>query len=188
MTEITPPPPGSSTPPRTSGLAVWSLVLGILGLLCFSIFSAIPGVICGHQALSKIKHSGGSLTGQGLAIGGLITGYLGIAWAIIFIPLVIAIAIPNFVKGRATAQTVICVNNLREIDAAKQQWAAETGSGKDAVPTPADLDKHLPNGFAALKCPAGGSYTINRVDTPPTCTIPNHVLSAAGESTGSGEQ
>jgi hypothetical protein len=42
------------------------LVLGILSLVCFTIFAAIPGVICGHKALSKIKHSNGTLTGQGL--------------------------------------------------------------------------------------------------------------------------
>ena len=188
MNETIPPATGGSMPPKTSGLAIWSLVLGILGLICFSIFSAIPGVICGHRALSKIKRSGGALTGQGMAIAGLITGYLGIVWAIVFIPIMIAIAIPNFVKARTSAQTMMCINNLRQIDVAKQQWALETGNGKDAVPTPADLDKHLPAGFAALKCPAGGTYTINRVDAKPACTIPNHVLPESGESGGSRNQ
>jgi hypothetical protein len=188
MNETTPPATGGSVPPQTSGLAIWSLVLGILGLICFSIFSAIPGVICGHQALSKIKRSGGALTGKGLAIAGLITGYLGIVWAIVFIPLMIAIAVPNFIKARTTAQTMMCINNLRQIDAAKQQWASQSGSGAEAMPMPGDLDKFLPAGFAALKCPAGGTYTINRVDTKPTCTIPNHVLPETGESSGSRNQ
>ena len=100
MNETTPPPPGVASQPKTSALAIWSLVLGILSLACFSIFTAIPGVICGHKALSKIKHSGGTLAGQGLAIAGLVTGYLGIVWAMIFIPMMMAIAIPNFVKAR----------------------------------------------------------------------------------------
>lgn len=79
MNETLPPPLDPTSQPKTSGLAIWSLVLGILSLLCFTIFAGIPGVICGHKALSKIKRSSGALTGQGLAIAGLITGYLGIA-------------------------------------------------------------------------------------------------------------
>ena len=70
MNETIPPLPGNAPQSKNSALAIWSLVLGILSLTCFSIFSAIPGVICGHKALSKIKQSGGALTGQGLAIGG----------------------------------------------------------------------------------------------------------------------
>ena len=103
MNETIPPLPGNAPQPKNSALAIWSLVLGILSLTCFSIFSAIPGVICGHKALSKIKQSGGALTGQGLAIAGLVTGYLGILWAVIFIPMMLAIAIPNFVKARDVA-------------------------------------------------------------------------------------
>ena len=55
MDESIPPLPGKAPQPKTSALAIWSLVLGILSLSCFSILSAIPGVICGHKALSKIK-------------------------------------------------------------------------------------------------------------------------------------
>ena len=65
--------------PKTSALAVWSLVLGVLSLMCFSILAAIPGVICGHKAISRIGKSGGGLSGKGLAIAGLVTGYIGIA-------------------------------------------------------------------------------------------------------------
>ena len=65
MNETTPPPLGVAPQPKTSALAIWSLVLGILSLTCFTIFTGIPGVICGHKALSKIKRSAGALTGQG---------------------------------------------------------------------------------------------------------------------------
>src|SRR5271163_3470571 len=125
MNETIPPSLEGMSPPKTSALAIWSLVLGILSLACFTIFAAIPGVICGHKALSKIKRSNGTLTGQGLAIAGLVTGYLGIASAILFIPLMMAIAIPNFVRARETAQMNMCINNLRQIDAAKNEWALE---------------------------------------------------------------
>src|SRR6185312_17212668 len=123
-----------SSQPKTSALAIWSLVLGILSLVCFSIFAGIPGVICGHKALSKIKNSAGSLTGQGLAIAGLITGYLGILWAIVMIPLMMAIAIPNFVKARETSIQNACINNLRQIDAAKNQWALENNKKDSDTP------------------------------------------------------
>lgn len=166
-------PPASA--PKTSAGAIWSLVLGILGLACFSILTAVPAVICGHMAYGRIKRSGGALEGQGLAIAGLITGYLGIAFAVVLIPLMAAIAIPNFVKARDVAQRNACISNLRTIDAGKQQWAVEKGKNEDAVPTPTDLGPYLPN-FGSLKCPKGGAYSINAVDAPPTCSIPGHDL------------
>ena len=84
-------------------------------------FAAIPGVICGHKALSGIKRSGGTLAGQGLATAGLITGYIAIALGILVLPS----AIPNFIKARQTTQQNACMNNLRRNKAAKQRWAME---------------------------------------------------------------
>lgn len=176
MNETIPPLPGSAPQPKNSALAIWSLVLGILSLTCFSIFSAIPGVICGHTALSKIKQSGGALTGQGLAIAGLVTGYLGILWAVIFLPMMLAIAIPNFVKARDTAMENACINNLRMIDGAKQQWALENGKKADDVPTAEDLKPYLGKNGIFPTCPAGGTYTIGAVSNAPTCSVPGHKL------------
>ena len=175
MNETIPPITGNPPQPKTSGLAIWSLVLGILSLTCFSILSAIPGVICGHRALSKIKHSGGALAGQGLAIAGLVTGYVGMLWAVIFIPMMLAIAIPNFVMARQTSQMNACINNLRQIDAAKQEWALENNKKAADTPTQADLAHFLKNGqFPA--CPTSGTYTIGVVSNAPTCSIPKHKL------------
>jgi hypothetical protein len=177
MNESIPPPIGAPPESKTSALAIWSLVLGILSLLCFSILAAIPGVICGHKALSRIKHSSGALSGQGLAIAGLVTGYLGIAWAILVIPLMIAIAVPNFIKARDTAMRNACINNLRQIEAAENQWAMENSKTTKDTPTPQDLDKYIKGGFASLHCPAGGTYVIGPVGQAPTCSVPNHKLS-----------
>jgi hypothetical protein len=171
-------PPAFPQQPKTSALAIWSLVLGILSLMCFSIFAAIPGVICGHKALSKIRQSAGAFTGQGLAIAGLVTGYLGIAWAIIFIPMMMAIAIPNFVKARDTSMQNACINNLRQIDAAKNEWALENNKTNGAPVTEADIKPYIklrPN-EDFLKCPAGGIYTIGAVGEIPTCSVPGHKL------------
>ena len=140
-------------------------------------------MICGHKALSKIKRSGGALTGQGLAIGGLVTGYVGIAWAICVIPLMMAIAIPNFVKARATSQANACINNLRQIDAAKNQWALENNKTNGTPVTLADIKPYIKLDASGNlpKCPAGGIYTIGSVGKPPTCSLgstvkPSHVL------------
>jgi len=84
-----------------------------------------------------------------------------------------AIAIPNFVKARETAQRNACINNLRQIDAAKQQWALEKGKQATDVPTWDDLKPYLGR---IPHCPAGGTYTINAVDEPPQCSVPGHVL------------
>src|ERR1700743_685526 len=55
------------------------------------------------------------------------------------IGLLAAIAIPNFVKARQTSQTNACINNLRIIDAAKQQWALEKGKQTTDTPVGTDL-------------------------------------------------
>jgi hypothetical protein len=62
---------------RTSGLAVASLILGIISLLGGAVCGApIAAIVCGHLALGQIKRSAGHLGGRGLAVAGLITGYL----------------------------------------------------------------------------------------------------------------
>jgi competence protein ComGC len=170
-----PPPPLNLQPPKNSPLAIWSLILGILSLTCFYILTAIPAVICGHMAMSRIKRSGGALTGNGLAIGGLVTGYLGIALTLLVIPLLAAIAIPNFVKARNTAQMNACINNLRIIEGAKEQWKLEYKKETTDIPTQADLSVYLRNGQFPT-CPAGGVYKINSAGEPAACSIPGHQL------------
>jgi len=170
------PVPTIPEQPRTSGLAIWSLVLGILSLTCFWLLAAIPAVICGHVAYSRIKRSAGALSGNGLALGGLITGYASIALSIFVIPLLAAIAIPNFVKARSTAQMNACISNLRQIDGAKEMWVVENKKETKDTPTAQELRPYLKGGFTGLKCPAGGVYTINSAGEKPTCSIPNHQL------------
>lgn len=69
-----------------------------------------------------------------------------------------------------------CINNLRQIDGAKQQWALEKNKALDDVPTVKDLLPYLKDGVFPT-CPDGGVYSINMVDAAPTCTIQGHALS-----------
>src|SRR2546430_12645696 len=66
--------------PRMAPLAIVSVVLGVLSFLCIPIIPVIPAIVCGHVAWSKINKSGGALQGKGIAIVGLIVGYLAIPW------------------------------------------------------------------------------------------------------------
>ncbi len=168
--------PGAPTippTPKNCGLAIWSLVLGILSLTCFSIFSAIPAVICGHMAWSRIKRSAGALEGGGLAIGGLVTGYISIALSLFVIPMLLAIAVPNFVKAREVSMKNACINNLRQIDGAKSQWALENKKQEGDPVVESEVKALLTH---PLVCPAGGTYTYGPVGTPPRCSVPGHQL------------
>ena len=169
-------PPQSSSAPKTSGMAVASLVLGILSFVMCSVFTGIPAIICGHISRSRIRSSAGTLTGDGLGLAGLIMGYVNLAFSLMLIPLMMAIAIPNFVKARETAQRNTCIATLRQIDGAKEQWAIEKNQQEGAQPTAADLDVYLRGGFGSLKCPAKGTYTIGPVGKPPTCSVSGHEL------------
>jgi len=87
------------------------------------------------------------------------------------IGLLAAIAIPNFVKARQTSQTNACINNLRIVDAAKQQWALEKGQLSTASPGTSDLTPYLGRaGTAMPNCPLGGAgYTIGAITVAPVC-------------------
>lgn len=90
---------------------------------------------------------------------------------VLIIGILLAIAVPNFLKARETSRTKTCVANLREIEAAKEQWAMETGQGASATPTQAQLTGA--NGYikAWPNCPSGGTYTINDMSTNPACSV-----------------
>jgi prepilin-type N-terminal cleavage/methylation domain-containing protein len=92
------------------------------------------------------------------------------------IGLLAAIAIPNFVRARNTSQTNACINNLRQIDSAVQQWALETGQPDTATPT-AVVYAYIKGGVVP-KCPANGTYALPATvgTNSPTCTIAFHVL------------
>ena len=77
-----------------------------------------------------------------------------------------------------------CINNLRLIDSAKQQWALENKKPNTETPTWDDLRPYIgkgPNGDLPA-CPDGGTYTIGTVAEKPACNIAGHVLPVAGNN------
>jgi prepilin-type N-terminal cleavage/methylation domain-containing protein len=96
------------------------------------------------------------------------------------IGLLAAIAIPNFVRARTQSQKNACINNLRQIDGAVQQWALENKQTATATPGSGDV---LPYLKSATICPSGGtafsdSYTLGNVSAKPSCqkVSSTHVL------------
>ena len=97
------------------------------------------------------------------------------------IGLLAAIAIPNFIRARTKSQQNACINNLRQIDGAKQQWALETKQQSTATPDAAAIQPFLGRGTggstASVVCPAdtangfATSYTIGGLATTPVCLI-----------------
>ncbi|MBI3877160.1 MAG: prepilin-type N-terminal cleavage/methylation domain-containing protein [Verrucomicrobia bacterium] len=85
--------------------------------------------------------------------------------------LLVAIAVPNFVKTRASAQQKACIKNLSTIDSAKQQWGLDNQKTDTDVPVQTDLVgpalylKDMP------VCPGGGTYSFNAIGLRPTCTL-----------------
>lgn len=97
-----------------------------------------------------------------------------------------AIAIPNFVRARATAQRNACISNLQKIDGANQTYALEHNLGAgDPAPSFADIAPYLGRGTAGavvntdIKCPGGGTYSQGATTSDkPTCskTADGHVI------------
>ena len=96
------------------------------------------------------------------------------------IGLLAAIAIPNFVRARASSQASACINNLRQIDAACNQFALERGKTAGyAFTYPGDLTPYIKlNANGSIPpCPAGGSYTVATLGALPqeNCSLANTV-------------
>ncbi|MGH7989593.1 MAG: type II secretion system protein [Limisphaerales bacterium] len=107
------------------------------------------------------------------------------------IGLLCAIAIPNFIRARDTSQTNVCINNLRQIDSAVQQYALENDLGSGASVSAGELAAYMGRGAGEsinttpgtkiagdINCPAGGGYGVTTDLARPTCTLADegHVL------------
>lgn len=156
--ETTQPP--ISAVPKTSGLAIASLVTG---LTCI----APLAIIFGHMAMSRIKKSAGELTGSGLALAGTILGYVGL------VILVFSIIPILFVGARAWKEgsdRAACIMQTRNVQQAVRGYGGMNGLNPG---DPLDWNEIFGPGKLLDQrptCPTGGTYTF--VDTiPPVGTL-----------------
>jgi hypothetical protein len=123
--EVRPPPPpggyGGYRAARTSGLAIASMVLGIVWIFWLG---SILAVIFGHVALSQIKRSMGTLSGRGMAIAGLVLGYVGIA---VLIATIAAAAI----VGPTTATAAECALDRALLSSDERAYFEDEGHYTD---------------------------------------------------------
>ena len=93
---------------------------------------------------------------------------------VLIIGILLAIAVPNFIKARETSRTKSCIANLKQIDAATEQWAMDNKASQGATVA---LSALIGTGTTTYMkntpdCPSGGTYTASlAVGTAPTCSI-----------------
>lgn len=162
---------------RTSGLAITSLVLGILSI--FTLFlTAIPAIILGIISIFKIEKSAGQLKGKGLAIAGIAVP----AASVPIVALLLAIMMPALARVRAQAQRVVCATNMSGLSKAMYIYACDYN---DMFPTPSQwcdlLIEHAEVVKQEFRCPATQdgpcNYAMNKnierlgVNAPPNMVL-----------------
>jgi len=88
---------------------------------------------------------------------------------ITIIAILLAIAIPNLINARRNSQKAVCIANLRAVQNAKERWATENKKTRHQVPVKEDLYPDYIKNWTT--CPGGGTYSINRVADPITCSV-----------------
>jgi len=87
---------------------------------------------------------------------------------VLIVGILLAVAVPNFVKARNSGRSKSCISNLRRIDAGKEQYMLDN----KMTTAPSAMSSLVPNYVKNTPtCPSGGTYSINDATTAPTCTI-----------------
>jgi prepilin-type processing-associated H-X9-DG protein len=140
-------PAAPAPPPKTSGMAIASLVCGLFG--CF-LLPALIGLVLGIASLVKINRSQGRLGGKGVAIAGLcVSGFM-----LMFLPIWAALFLPALAKAKARAQTVNCVNNLKQLALAARMYANDSGDRFPYATNWCDTLQSYSGGQRIYRCPA----------------------------------
>jgi prepilin-type processing-associated H-X9-DG protein len=152
---LSPPPAASSlssqplNAAKTSALAICSLVFGILGLPTCGIL-ALFGLVFGIIALVRIKNSHGALKGNGLAIAGTIVSGV----FLLMLPVWAAMLLPALAKAKQRAQTIQCVNNMRQLALAVRIYSSDHNNQFPPAATWCDTLKSEVGSEKVFKCPA----------------------------------
>jgi hypothetical protein len=132
-----PPPPNVEAAPtesaKTSGLAITSIILGVLGFVTCGVTSLV-GLVLGIVGLTQIKGSGGRLKGDGLAIGGICVSGVSLI-AVPFIAILAGMLLPALGRARAEARKVRCASNLDQIAKGANMWLLKYGDNTHWPPS-----------------------------------------------------
>lgn len=157
------PPPGMNAPVGgapiesvpNSGMAITSLILGVSGFLC--IITAIPGLILGIMAMKRIKASNGRLGGHGLALAGTIVSGVAMAMSIFVIAIYAALLLPALAKAKTRAQTINCVNNLKQLGLAVRLYSGDNNDNYPMATNWSDAIMPLVGTPKVYQCPEDSS-------------------------------
>jgi hypothetical protein len=123
-----PPLPVENVAAQASqGLAITSLVLGIIGVVavfCGGLLAGIAAIICGHIAYNRARRNPAQYAGSGMAMAGFILGYVSLALSLLVLP---AMLLPALSRAKNKAQQINCVNNLKQVGLAFRTWALDNG-------------------------------------------------------------
>jgi hypothetical protein len=176
QSSLPPPVAGPSSPAgapvqRRQGMAIASLILGICGITCFSLIAGIPAVILGHIAYNRSRKLPSLYGGSGLAITGLVLGYL----SLLALPILAGLFLPALAKAKERAQTINCVIQMKAVSLAINQSSQESFptnllvlsnrlSEPKLLVCPSDSARRRPKSWADLAA-SGSSYEYTNPKT-----------------------
>lgn len=129
---------------QKQGLAIGSLVLGILSLACFGLLTGIPAIVMGHIAHNRSQRQPAEYGGSGLAIAGFILGYAG---TVVGTAIMAGMLLPALASAKQKAEEFKCEKNLEQIVYGANMYANDQG-GK------------LPSSFMAIQQYVQGSAGV----------------------------
>jgi len=93
--------------------------------------------------------------------------------------LLATMALPHYLRAAEASRANACLNNLRQIDQAKEQWAFENNKASGEAVASSDIDAYLKRGYDGIVEPLGGSYQIMTVGADPQCDSFDAIVHAA---------
>ena len=141
-----------AAPPKMSGMAVTSLVLGILGIFTCGI-TALAGLILGIVAMVKVKNSGGKLGGGGLALAGTIVSGV----FLFMLPIFAALLLPALASAKQKAQEINCMNNEKQLALAVMIYSNDHTNHFPPAATWCDAVKTSAGSEQVFRCTAANS-------------------------------
>jgi hypothetical protein len=139
--------------------------LGFISVTCLGLITGLPAIITGHIAYGRARKAPEQIGGARFAKAGFVMGYV----SVLFTLLLLAIAVP-FVRAGQAAMRAECITNLKQIEAAKEQWAFENKKTAGEPVIDDQVNEYWKSSNRPI-CPAGGVYSYNVVGVPPTCSL-----------------